>query len=316
MATTAQGTTYVESSDLVSAYPTASLAVANAIDAKASLAMTQNAQTGTSYTAALTDGYKLVTMSNAAANTFTVPPQSSVTWVAGQQLRLLNLGAGSCTITPGAGVTINGTPLALAQHKGGTLIRTASDVWTFIPFQGGASAPVVNEGSSTNATFATLTNPDSDGVNYRKATWTASGQFVTTTAGRVQVLIVGAGGPYISGAHHGDSGRVVEGWYDLPAGTHVVTVGAATTGGGSYARSGFSAVGSIKAMGGQYGVGGPTEGAGDGTYGEITSTISGSSQKYAGGGTATLNATTTYGSGGYLSGNNPQNGVVIVRYYA
>lgn len=237
MATTAQGTTYVESSDLVSAYPTASLAVANAIDTKATLAMTQNPQTGTSYTAALTDAYKLVTMSNAAANTFTVPPQSSVTWVTGQQLRVLNSGAGTCTITPGSGVTINGTPLTLAQHKGGTLIRTASDTWTFIPFQGGASAPVVDEGASTGVTFSTLTDPDGDGKNYRLAACTANATLVVTTAGVGRILVVGGGGAGGSaigstwGAGGGGAGGVLAiatAW--LPSGSLSITVGAGGTG--------------------------------------------------------------------------------------
>lgn len=174
--------------------------------------------------------------------------------------------------------------------------------------------PTVTEGSSTNATFATLTNPDGDGKNYRKATWTASGQLVLTEPGWVEVLVVGAGGPYTNPyATGGTGGSVERGWRYLAAGTHTVTVGAATTG-SSYTRSGFSALGAIKAMGG-VNAAGANDGAGDGAYGEITSTISGSSQKYAGGPAANTNNTTTYGSGGVYSGGvNPENGVVIVRY--
>jgi hypothetical protein len=77
-----------------------------------------NAQTA-SYTAVLTDDGKLVTMSNASANTFTVPPNSSVAFGIGTQINIAQLGAGSTSIVAGAGVTLNsaGTKLTLdAQY--------------------------------------------------------------------------------------------------------------------------------------------------------------------------------------------------------
>lgn len=173
--------------------------------------------------------------------------------------------------------------------------------------------PVVNEGSSTNGTFASLANPDSDGKNYRKGTWTASGSFVLTNAGWVEYLVVGAGGPYVTSTYDGAGGYVLAGWTYLAAGTHTVTIGAATLGSSSV-RSGFSLLGTIKAMGGTNTTGGSAIGAGDGTYGEYTSVISGTSQKYAGGGLSVDLGTTTYGSGGRHSVMNPQNGVVIARW--
>ena len=100
--------------------------------AKTDTAMTQNAQTGTSYSFALADASKLLTMSNAAANTVTVTKQATVTWITGTQLRVINLGAGTTTLVADTGVTINGNA-ALKQYQGGTLIRTASDVWLFVP---------------------------------------------------------------------------------------------------------------------------------------------------------------------------------------
>lgn len=104
----------------------------SAFAAKTDLAMVQNAQTGSSYSYALADASKLLTMSNAASNTVTVTKQATVTWVTGTQLRVLNLGAGVTTLVADTGVTINNNK-ALAQYQGGTLIRTASDVWTFVP---------------------------------------------------------------------------------------------------------------------------------------------------------------------------------------
>lgn len=129
-------TPYALSSDLVSAWPAKSLEVATYLDtalaSKTDLAMTQNAQTGTTYSFALADASKLLTTSNASPVSVTVTKQATVTWVTGTQLRIMNLGAGVTTLVADTGVTINGN-VALNQYQGGTLIRTASDVWTFQP---------------------------------------------------------------------------------------------------------------------------------------------------------------------------------------
>ena len=119
-------------------YPYVSGAVLLASDlntdfaAKTDLAMTQNAQTGTTYSFALADASKLLTTSNASPVSVTVTKQATVTWVTGTQLRVMNLGAGTTTLVADTGVTINGN-VALKQYQGGTLIRTASDVWLFVP---------------------------------------------------------------------------------------------------------------------------------------------------------------------------------------
>jgi hypothetical protein len=104
----------------------------SALAAKTDTAMTQNAQTGTSYSYVLADAAKLLSMSNAASNTVLVTKQATVTWVTGTQLRVMNLGAGVTTLVADTGVTINGN-VALKQYQGGELIRTASDVWLFVP---------------------------------------------------------------------------------------------------------------------------------------------------------------------------------------
>ena len=100
------------------------------------LRATQNTQSGVAYSLALTDSGRTVTLSNAASVTVTLPAQATVAWNVGETLSLLNLGAGTVTITPAADVTINGTPLTLATSKGGSLFRTASNTWTFIPTGG------------------------------------------------------------------------------------------------------------------------------------------------------------------------------------
>jgi hypothetical protein len=91
-----------------------------------------NAQTGTTYTAVLTDDGKLITMSNASANTFTVPPNSGVAFGIGTQLNIAQLGGGATTIVAGSGVTLNsdGAKLKLnAQYAVATCVKTDTNTW-------------------------------------------------------------------------------------------------------------------------------------------------------------------------------------------
>ena len=85
-----------------------------------------------SYTAVLTDDGKLITMSNASANNFTVPPNSSVAFGIGTQLNIAQLGAGQTTIVAGSGVTLNsaGAKLKLnAQYAVATCVKTDTNTW-------------------------------------------------------------------------------------------------------------------------------------------------------------------------------------------
>lgn len=104
---------------------------------------TINAQTGTSYTFALSDGsgaggFPLVTASNAAAQTYTVPPNSSVAFPVGTQIDLVQQGAGAVTIAPGSGVTINaanGVTTLANQYTAASLVKTATDTWSLVVSQ-------------------------------------------------------------------------------------------------------------------------------------------------------------------------------------
>ena len=95
-----------------------------------------NAQTGTTYTLVAADAsYKLVTASNAAAITVTVPPSI---FTAGDVINLQQIGAGQVTFAQGAGVTITSTgatssaPALRAQHSACSVICTASNTFTVI----------------------------------------------------------------------------------------------------------------------------------------------------------------------------------------
>lgn len=94
-----------------------------------------NAQVGTTYTLAITDIYKLVTLNNAGAITLTVPPNSSVAFPIGGWVDLAQLGAGKVTAAPGAGVTLNAAGAVLgmrAQFSAATLTKYATDTWLLV----------------------------------------------------------------------------------------------------------------------------------------------------------------------------------------
>ena len=90
------------------------------------------ASTAASVTALITDDSKLITMSNASANTFTIPPNSSVAFGIGTQINIAQLGAGQTSIVAGAGVTLNsaGGKLKLdSQYAVCTCVKTDTNEW-------------------------------------------------------------------------------------------------------------------------------------------------------------------------------------------
>jgi hypothetical protein len=97
--------------------------------------LTLNAQTGTTYTLALSDSGKFVTQSNASGITTTIPPNTDVAFPIGTQVNLLQLGAGQVTVAAGAGVTIRseGSKLKLkGQYATATCVKIATDEWVLL----------------------------------------------------------------------------------------------------------------------------------------------------------------------------------------
>ena len=97
--------------------------------------LTINAQTA-SYTAVLADGNNtIVTLANASANTFTIPPNSSVAFPVGTVLNFAQTGAGQTTITQGSGVTITSVgatasaPKTRVQYSACSAVQTSANNW-------------------------------------------------------------------------------------------------------------------------------------------------------------------------------------------
>jgi len=96
-----------------------------------------NPQTTTSYTLVLGDSYQmLVTVNNASANALKIPTNATAAIPIGSVITVLNIGAGTCTIsavTSGTTTVLSAGATAasptLAQYKSAALIKTATDTW-------------------------------------------------------------------------------------------------------------------------------------------------------------------------------------------
>lgn len=93
-----------------------------------------NAQTGTTYAPVLTDQGKLVTCTNAAAITVTLPSNATTAFPIGTQIDFAGMGAGKITFVAGSGATAVGTPslVTRAQYSAVTAVKTATDAWLII----------------------------------------------------------------------------------------------------------------------------------------------------------------------------------------
>jgi hypothetical protein len=96
---------------------------------------TLNDQTGTTYTPVLDDQYQvLVTRSNAAASTMTIPTNATTAFPVGTVITVLNKGVGLVSISGAVGVTIlsAGAVAAiptLSQYKSCAIMQTSANNW-------------------------------------------------------------------------------------------------------------------------------------------------------------------------------------------
>ena len=86
------------------------------------------------YTLVLADAHKVIPLNKATAFTVTVPPNSSVAFTIGDQVNLLQTGAGQITVAGGSGVTVNPTAkLKLnGQYAIATLIKIDTNSWVLV----------------------------------------------------------------------------------------------------------------------------------------------------------------------------------------
>src|SRR5665213_809252 len=107
-------------------------AVSVAKSSLAPLLVSSTQQTGSTYTFALIDVGTIVEGNNAAAQTFTIPPHSSVAWSVGTHIQVFQLGPCQITIAPGSGVTIrsDGSKTKTATQYASMGLRCrATDDW-------------------------------------------------------------------------------------------------------------------------------------------------------------------------------------------
>jgi hypothetical protein len=104
----------------------------------ASAALAFNAQTGTTYTFVLADAdNKLVTASNASAQTYSIPTNATTAFPVGTQINLIQIGAGQVTVsaaTPGTTTVVStgataASPKCRAQYSAITLVKRDTDSW-------------------------------------------------------------------------------------------------------------------------------------------------------------------------------------------
>lgn len=106
--------------------------IATAINEFAALQL--NAQTGTTYTLALTDAAKVVTMTNGSASTLNINTDANVNFAIGTQILIYQGGAGQVTIaatTPGTtNIRSQGSKLKLSgQYAVACVMKLAANEW-------------------------------------------------------------------------------------------------------------------------------------------------------------------------------------------
>ena len=278
---------------------------------------TINAQTGVSYTFQLTDGSgngnnPLVTLTNAADITATVPANATVAFPIGTQIDVIRGGLGAVNFEAAVGVTINGSTGSTGiniryRYNMASLIKTGTNTWDLC---GDVMGFII-------ATGGTITT---DG-NYKVHTFTSSGTFrILDGSGVVDSLVVGGGGGS-SGVYSGGGGGggliYTSPGSSYGAGAYTVVVGAggaANTSGSNSSFDSITATGGGKggansangANGGSGGGGGAGGAGGTGTVGQGNNggggTASGNTAASGGGGAGAVGASVNGGS------NNGGNG--------
>jgi hypothetical protein len=272
-----------------------------------------------SYTLLVGDVTKRTIMNSASATTITV--DDSI-FTESDVIQVANKGAGTCTITAGAGVTINTSgSLDLAQYGGGYLVAISASQFVFFNLGGGgASYGTATGGSSSSITVS--------GVDYTLLSFTSDDNLVVSTAGLFDVLMIGGGGgggrrDNSNSAGGGGAGGILQSTIYLDAATYAVDVGAgaaqgrnglgssvgnaalslSVVGGGSGGSSNAStAAGAIGGTGGSGGGSTASNSGGVASINVVTGQAGGAGVTNAGGGGGGFTAVGGAGNGGTTVG--------------
>jgi len=118
-------------------FPATTGDIFTAADYNGLVAFTVGAAQTADYTAVIADTYQVLELMNkATAIAYKIPTNASVAFPIGTVLTILNIGAGTCTIsavTPGTTTILSAGATAasptLAQYKSAACIKTATDAW-------------------------------------------------------------------------------------------------------------------------------------------------------------------------------------------
>jgi len=144
-----------------------------------------NDQTGTSYTAVLTDAGGTIRMNNASANTVTIPPNSATILKIGTRIRITEIGAGTTTIVEGAGVTINtSSDLILGtQWMSAFIIKVNTDEWDLHKTGGGSAGDL---DSLSDVDLTTITERKNDRIVYDGSNWVPVGSSIVRLSSKAE----------------------------------------------------------------------------------------------------------------------------------
>jgi len=124
-------------------------------------------------------------MNSASATTITV---NTGLFDASNVVEIINIGAGTCTVTAGTATVTTSSSLALAQWGGGTLYFTSTGAAIFF------SQMAVSYGTATGGIGAPVsTGVLGDGFTYNFLTFNALGTLTVTKSGLFDCLIFGGG---------------------------------------------------------------------------------------------------------------------------
>ena len=125
---------------MASGLPAATGDVLTAATVNGLVTFTVNTAQTADYTAVLADQYQTLTpMNKATAIAFKIPTNASVAFPVGTALTVLNIGAGTCTIsavTSGTTTVLSAGAVAasptLAQYKTAVCIKLSTDSWVVV----------------------------------------------------------------------------------------------------------------------------------------------------------------------------------------